>query len=57
MLGVFICEDNEVQRNQIESFIRKYLVIEELDMEIKVSTDEPEQVLDYLDRHPGSRGI
>lgn len=57
MLGVFICEDNEVQRNQIESFIRKYLLIEELDMEIKVSTDKPEQVLDYLDRHPDSRGI
>lgn len=57
MLGVFICEDNEVQRNQIESFIRKYLLIEELDMEIRVSTGDPKRIIDYLERHPDSRGI
>ncbi|EOH80834.1 LytR/AlgR family response regulator transcription factor [Enterococcus malodoratus] len=57
MLGVFICEDNEIQRNQIESFIRRYLLIEELDMEIKVSTDKPEEILVYLEKHPDSRGI
>lgn len=57
MLGVFICEDNEGQRNQIESFIRKYLLIEELDMEIRVSTGDPKRIIDYLERHPDSRGI
>lgn len=57
MLGVFICEDNEVQRNQIESFIRKYLLIEEMDMEIRVSTGDPKRIIDYLERHPDSRGI
>ena len=57
MLGVFICEDNEVQRKQVTSFIRKYLLIEELDMVIKVSTADPEEILDYLEQHPDSRGI
>lgn len=57
MLGVFICEDNEVQRKQVTSFIRKYLLIEELDMAIKVSTGDPEEILDYLEQHPDSRGI
>lgn len=57
MLGVFICEDNEVQRKQVTSFIRKYLLIEELDMVIKVSTGDSEEILDYLEQHPDSRGI
>lgn len=57
MLGVFICEDNEVQRNEIESFIKNYLLIEELDMEIKVSTADPREILAYLETHPVSRGI
>jgi DNA-binding LytR/AlgR family response regulator len=57
VLGVFICEDNEVQRKQVTSFIRKYLLIEELDMAIKVSTGDPEEILDYLEQHPDSRGI
>lgn len=57
MLGVFICEDDLIQRNQIESFIRTYLMIEELDMTIKLSTDKPEDIIDYLDEHPDNRGI
>lgn len=57
MLGIFICEDNAIQRNQIESFIKNYLLIEELDMEIKISTDQPEHILDYLEQHRDSRGI
>lgn len=57
MLGVFICEDDLIQRNQIESFIRTYLMIEELDMTIKLSTDKPEDIIDYLDEHPDNRGF
>lgn len=57
MLGVFICEDNDIQRRQIESFIRNYLLIEELDMEIQCSTDKPEALLGYLEKYPNRRGI
>lgn len=57
MLSIFICEDNDIQRNAIEEYIQNYLMIEELDMEIKLSTNNPYEILSYLEKKSISNGI
>lgn len=57
MLKIFICEDNDIQRREIESYIKNHILIEELDMVVKKSTSDPYQLLDYLENHPCDRGI
>jgi len=48
MLEIFICEDDESQRKQITEFIKNYIIFEDLDMKIVISTDNPQEVVDYL---------
>lgn len=57
MLSIFICEDNEIQRKTIEEYIQNYIMIEELDMEIKVSTANPYEITSYLEKKTVSNGI
>lgn len=57
MLPIFICEDNEQQRKSIEEYVQNYIMIEELDMEIKLSTDDPYKLLTYLKKEDISNGI
>ncbi|PRR79656.1 LytR/AlgR family response regulator transcription factor [Clostridium vincentii] len=51
MLKVFICEDNNTKKEKFEKMIRDIIIIENLDMEIGLSTDRPKQILDYLDNN------
>ncbi|EHI99451.1 two component transcriptional regulator, LytTR family [Clostridium sp. DL-VIII] len=46
MLNVIICEDNAVQRKEIESIING---ISDFHNEIAISTDNPKEVLTYID--------
>jgi len=57
MLPIFICEDNTVQRNTLERYIENYIVMEELNMKITLSTDDPEMILDYLEENAKTVGI
>lgn len=57
MLSVFICEDDEAQRSKIEMMIRNYIMIEEFDMELTLSTDNPYDIINYLDSHMNTRGV
>lgn len=57
MLPIFICEDNELQRKSIEEYIQNYIMIEELDMEIKLSTNDPYEILSYVEKKTISNGI
>ncbi|WP_137663096.1 LytR/AlgR family response regulator transcription factor [Enterococcus hulanensis] len=57
MIPVFICEDNEIQRKTIEGYINNYIMIEELDMRIEMSTDDPNELLNYLEKEPRLNGI
>lgn len=52
MIHVFICEDNIEQLNQIQDCVEKYILINDLDMNIAVSTTNPQDVLTYLDKNP-----
>ncbi|MCL2559751.1 MAG: LytTR family DNA-binding domain-containing protein [Turicibacter sp.] len=49
MLPIFICEDDEAQRKKMEQVIKNYVMIHDLDMKLVLSTDNPYDVLDYLD--------
>lgn len=57
MLPIFICEDNERQRKAIEKYIRNYLMMEELDMKIEMSTNNPYEILSYLEGNTITNGI
>jgi len=59
MLQVFICEDNNEQRENLEQVIENYLLKEKKNVDIKLvlSTGYPTDVIDYLEKHSNTRGI
>lgn len=57
MLSIFICEDNDIQRSNIEAIIKNYIMIEEFDMELTLSTSNPYDIINFLDENPRVRGI
>jgi len=52
MLWVFICEDNQIQKEKLEKMIENYILIEELDMKIALSTHDPDAVLKEMQENP-----
>ncbi|NLL00521.1 MAG: response regulator transcription factor [Clostridiales bacterium] len=57
MLSVFICEDVISQKKQLEKYIKDYIMMEELDMELVLSTDNPYDILAYLKANPNTIGL
>ena len=57
MLRVFICEDDTIQRKKLERIIQRYILIEELDMQLQLSTADPFEILTYLNEHPQTAGV
>lgn len=57
MLKVFICEDNDQQRFKIETLIKNYIMMEELDMTIALSTHDPYDILTYIDESHDTTGV
>jgi len=57
MLSIFICEDDEAQRSKVETMIKNYIMIEEFDMELTLSTSNPYDIINYLDSHRDVRGV
>lgn len=51
MLGVVICEDNLKQREKITKYMEDLIMIEELDAELKLSTENPDKVISYLEEN------
>lgn len=57
MLDIFICEDNLIQRTRLEQLIQRYSLIEEYDMQLTLSTNDPYELLDYLKSHTKTYGV
>lgn len=57
MLSVYICEDNSSQRKKMEQFVTDFIMIEALDMELILSTDDPEEMLTYVRQNPEKVGL
>lgn len=48
MMKVFICEDNRVQKEKLENIIKNIIIIENYDMNLQLSTDDPFEIINYL---------
>ena len=48
MLKVFICEDNDLLRKKFTKIIKNFIIIENFDMEVALSTENPYSILDYI---------
>jgi len=57
MLHIFICEDNELQRLQINDIVQNYIIVEELDMDVVISSTVPDKIIKYLSEHLGITGL
>lgn len=49
MLKIFICEDNKVQREKFENIIKNIIIIENYDMDLQLSTDNPFEIINYIE--------
>lgn len=57
MLSVFICEDDPIQLQQLETIVNTYIMIEDYDMHIELATTNPYDLLDYMEKNEDPRGI
>src|SRR4051794_9929355 len=57
MQKIYICEDNLSQLNDIKEIIENYILIEELDMEIILATQNPDELIQVLEDNPPSKAI
>lgn len=48
MIKVFICEDNKRQREKFTETIENSIIIENFDMEVALSTENPDDIIIYL---------
>jgi len=57
MLSVLICEDDCRQREMLEKAVCNYIMIEDLDMKLVMSTDNPLEILEYLHENSQTTGV
>lgn len=57
MIPIFICEDDSIQRQRLVTIISQNIMIEDYDMEIKIATDNPNDILTYLEENKVPRGV
>ena len=57
MLHVLICDDDPNHRANMEAIITKHIATEDVKMELIVSASGPEEVLEYLEKHPDKHGL
>ncbi|WP_258379417.1 response regulator [Enterococcus plantarum] len=57
MLSIIICEDDWRQRQTIETYVKNYIMMESLDMELVFSTGNPLEVLEFVKSKPQMIGL
>ena len=57
MLSVFICEDDPKQRELLETTVNEYVGLEEYEIELALSTDNPIEFIEYLTAHPKQNNL
>ena len=48
MLKIFICEDNPNHKEKFEKMINNIIMIEDYDMQIELSTDDPHNIINNI---------
>jgi len=56
-MQIFICEDDLLQRRQMEVIVKDYIAATDCDIELALSTDNPTVLLDYLSTHQQKKGF
>lgn len=57
MIDIYICEDDASQLKAMTDCIEKYIMINDYDMAIKVSAQDPISILNYIDTDPINRKL
>lgn len=57
MLSIYICEDNDMQREFVEKCVKNYLMIEDIDAKLVLSTENPHQLMNKLKVNEGQTGL
>ncbi|WP_239253873.1 LytR/AlgR family response regulator transcription factor [Listeria ilorinensis] len=57
MLPVYVCEDNRVQRERLTKYIQDYIMVERFDMELKLATADPYEMLEQLKSNHQGKGL
>lgn len=50
-LNIFICEDNKIQRENLEDIINKILINKDMKGKVHLSTDSPYEILEYIEKN------
>ena len=50
MLKVYICEDIEIQRNRMKKIIENLIYIENLDMEVELASNNPNEIIERVQK-------
>lgn len=48
MIDIYVCEDFEEQREVLTRYVKSAILIQEYDMKLKVSTDDPDIIIEEL---------
>ena len=54
MLRVFICDDDPKQRERIADAVKKYALIENMDMRVALTAEDAGTLLQHLEKHPNN---
>ncbi|MGG5342742.1 LytR/AlgR family response regulator transcription factor [Enterococcus sp. AZ192] len=57
VISVIICEDDWRQRQTIEMYVKNYIMMESLDMELAFSTGNPLEVIEFVKSNPKIIGL
>ncbi|MCL2253675.1 MAG: LytTR family DNA-binding domain-containing protein [Lachnospiraceae bacterium] len=57
MIPIYLCDDSSDWLSLMKQYINKFIVIEEVDMEIVYSSTEPQVFLSFLHSHPSQNSI
>jgi len=52
MMPIFVCEDNLSHKNKITQCIENYVLMEDLDMGVVLSAENPHVILEYIENDP-----
>ena len=50
-MSILLCEDDPIQREHMEKIITDHIALKKHDMELVLSTGNPDKLLDFLDQH------
>ena len=57
MLSLFIVDDNKKLRELLEKVVSEYIIEERLEIEVKIVTGNPYEIVDYLEENPDIKGL